>query len=1161
MIALNAVHAEITWTLSDDGTMTISGTDMPDYYSVIDSYSYDRYTSAPWKYVREKIKEVVIKDGVQNIGSNAFYNCKNLTTITIPNSVTSIGNNVFTKCSALTSVTLPNTVTSIEWGAFENCSGLTSVTIPNSVTSIGNEAFYACSSLTSVTIPNSVISIGRGAFEGAGLTSITIPNSVTSIENNTFDYCLDLTSITIPNSITSIGICAFNYCTNLTSITIPNSVTSIGDCAFFGCSGLTSVTIPNSVTNIGYGTFSLCSGLTSVTISNSVTSIGYGAFTDCSGLTSITIPNSVTSIEGEAFRECSGLSSITCEASNPPSCDYSCFISVNKSIPVYVPANSIDAYKVANGWKEFNNIQSIIVEPTSISFAEAYENLIVGMTKKLEVTITPEDATNKTITWTSSNTDVATISSEGIVTAKGAGTTIITATTNNGKTAKCTITVEQPVTAIALSDATTSLWVGKTKTLTATVTPTTSSNTAVNWSSSNKNVATVSSKGVITAKGKGTCTITCTAADGYGTKSTCEVTVKQQVTEIALSEITASLWVGDTKTIKATATPTIASNTNVSWSSSDEKVATVSSKGVITAKGKGTCTITCTAADGYGTKSTCEVTVKQQVTEIAINETTVSLWVGDTKTITATASPTTASNTSINWTSSDENVATVSSEGVITANGEGTCIITCTASDGYGTKSTCEITIKQQVTEIALSETKTSLWVGDTKTITATASPTTASNTSVTWTSSDDKVASVSSEGVITANGEGSCIITCTATDGYGTKSTCEVTVKQQVTEIVLSETTVSLWVGETKTLSATVSPTTANNTSVEWYSSDDNVATVSSDGVITANGEGTCIITCTAADGYGTKSTCEITIKQQVTEIALSETNASLWVGDTKTLTATVSPTTANKTSVEWYSSDDNVASVSSEGVITANGEGTCIITCTAADGYGTKTTCEVTVKQQVTEIALSETNASLWVGETKTITATALPTTASNTSVEWSSSDDNVATISYDGVITAKGEGTCIITCTAADGYGTKSICEVTVKQQVTEIALSETNASLWVGDTKAITATALPTTASNTAVEWSSSDENVASVSSEGVITANGEGTCIITCTAADGYGTVSICEVTVMQQTTSLEDLRFANVKSPVYNLNGQRINKAHAQKGIYIKNGKKYANKN
>ena len=471
------------------------------------------------------------------------------------------------------------------------------------MTSIGDYAFIGCRGLTSITIPKSVTNIGTSAFgRCSGLTSIIVEQG-----NKNYDSRDNCNAIIEKKSNTLIAGCD--------KTVIPNTVTNIGRSAFSARNGLTSVTIPNSVTSIGYMAFNRCSGLTSITIPNSVTSIEYMAFGHCSGLTSITLPNSVMSIGISAFSGCSGLTSITCEASTPPECEGG-FLNIDKSLPLYVPANSVEAYKAADVWKDFTNIQAIIIEPASISLASASENLIVGMTKKLEATITPENATTKTITWTSSNTEVATVSTQGIVTGKGAGTSVITATTYNGKTAKCTITVEQPITTITLNATTASLWVGKTKALTANISPTTSSNTAVNWSSSNKNVATVSSKGVITAKGKGTCTITCTAADGYGTRSTCEVTVKQQVTEIALSETTVSLWVGDTKTITATASPTTANNTNVTWSSSDKNVATVSSKGVITAKDEGSCSITCTAADGYGTTSICKVTVKLQPTSI-----------------------------------------------------------------------------------------------------------------------------------------------------------------------------------------------------------------------------------------------------------------------------------------------------------------------------------------------------------------------------------------------------------------------------------------------------------------------------------------------------------------------------------------------------------------
>ncbi len=328
------------------------------------------------------LTSVTIPNSVTTIGEFAFYKCSSLTSVTIPNSVTTIGDYAFYECTGLTSVTIGNSVTTIGKYAFYDCSGLTSITIPNSVTTIGSSAFYSCSKLTSVTIGSSVTTIGSSAFYSCSkLTSVTIGNSVTTIGNSAFRYCSGLTSVIIPNSVTTIGYEAFYECRSLTSVTIGNSVTTIGYEAFYECRSLTSVTIGNSVTTIGEGVFRYCSGLTSVTIPNSVTTIGDYAFFYCSSLTSITIPNSVTTIGDYAFYECSkltsvtigssvttigdyafyacdGLKAITCSATTPPTCDgSSCFDYVDKSIPVYVPARSVDAYKQAGGWRDFYNLQ------------------------------------------------------------------------------------------------------------------------------------------------------------------------------------------------------------------------------------------------------------------------------------------------------------------------------------------------------------------------------------------------------------------------------------------------------------------------------------------------------------------------------------------------------------------------------------------------------------------------------------------------------------------------------------------------------------------------------------------------------------------------------------------------------------------------------------
>ena len=265
--------------------------------------------------------------------------------------ITSIGGLAFISCSSLVSVTIPDGVTSIGEAAFSHCSSLASVTIGNSVTEIGEGAFGGCTSLESVTIPDSVTSIGDSAFYNCeSLESVTIPDSVTSIGDYAFDYCTSLESITIPDSVTSIGNSAFYECSSLASVTIPDSVTSIGDSAFYNCESLVSVTIGNSVTEIGMEAFYGCSSLASVTIGNGVTSIGSVAFYECSSLASVIIPDSVTSIGEFAFYRCSSLAEVYCKPTIPPTGSRSIFNYNASGRKIYVPTESVEAYKSASGW-------------------------------------------------------------------------------------------------------------------------------------------------------------------------------------------------------------------------------------------------------------------------------------------------------------------------------------------------------------------------------------------------------------------------------------------------------------------------------------------------------------------------------------------------------------------------------------------------------------------------------------------------------------------------------------------------------------------------------------------------------------------------------------------------------------------------------------------
>ena len=216
---------DCTWTLDDEGTLTISGNGEMGAYS-------------PWG---RDIKKVIIENGVTSIGYRAFYNCTNLTSVTIPDSVTDVDYAAFSCCTNLASITIPDSVTSIGEDAFTGCTSLTRVTIPSSVTTIGDCVFAGCTSLTNVII-DSKGSFGSNAFSGCtSLKSVTISDNVTSIYSGAFGGCTSLTNITIGNNVRSIGENAFEECTSLKSITIPDSVTSIGNRAFWRCTSLTTI--------------------------------------------------------------------------------------------------------------------------------------------------------------------------------------------------------------------------------------------------------------------------------------------------------------------------------------------------------------------------------------------------------------------------------------------------------------------------------------------------------------------------------------------------------------------------------------------------------------------------------------------------------------------------------------------------------------------------------------------------------------------------------------------------------------------------------------------------------------------------------------------------------------------------------------------------------
>lgn len=350
-----------------------------------------------------------------------------------------------------------------------------------------------------------------------------------------------------------------------------------------------------------------------------------------------------------------------------------------------------------------------------------------------------------------------------------------------------------------------------------------------------------------------------------------------------------------------------------------------------------------------------------------------------------------------------------------------------------------------------------------------------------------------------------------------------------KVSRITLSASTgLALTKGQTQKLTATVAPANATNKEVKWDTSDKNVATVSDNGLVTAKSAGTAIITCTAKDGSGVKATCKVTVTVPVSGIQLSQTSAALTVGDTLTLTKTIYPSDATNQAVTWTSSSDAVASVDSNGKITAKTAGSAVITCKSVSDNSVVGICNVTVKAKVqtpseikvNKITLNKTTASVTKGKTLQLTATVTPGNATKKEVKWSTSNKNVAMVSTSGLVTAKSAGTATITCTAQDGSSVKATCKITVKNpvvKVTKVTLNKTTATLAPKETLTLKATVTPTNATNKAVTWKSSNTKIATVSSSGKVTAKAAGTVTITCRAKDGSGKKATCKITVYTNT--------------------------------------------
>jgi len=480
---------------------------------------------------------------------------------------------------------------------------------------------------------------------------------------------------------------------------------------------------------------------------------------------------------------------------------------------------------------------------------------------ELSLRYIPSSTTEKKVVWSSTTSSAVTVDSKGVISAVGTGTATIRCDSAYGAySASCNVTVQAvssgavKVSGVDIVESDIDMYKNESAFLNVNLVPSNASVQKVSWSSSDTSIATVDSTGKVTAVGKGNVVIKATSVDG-GFESTCDVHVLEKpVTDINILQSTLGLNATEVKSLAYQLIPADAENKNVTWSSSNELIATVDGTGNVTGVSVGQTTIVITSEEGNYT-DICAVNVSTttvDVTGITLAESTKDLKVGEQVYLTPSFVPSNASNQGIIWTSSDASKVTVDSTGKITGISIGKADITVTSEDG-GYTFTCEVNVDPiSVSAVNIVESNIGFDVSDQQILSYQVLPGDATNQNVTWSSSDLTVATVDGNGEVTAVSPGNAIINLTSEDGNKTDSCSVVVVVNTINPDLVSIITTSMTVekNDNLILSANVAPSNTTNKTVYWSSSNDTIASINSSGSILGKNIGLTTITATTQDG-----------------------------------------------------------------------------------------------------------------------------------------------------------------------------------------------------------------------------------------------------------------------------------------------------------------------
>ena len=771
------------------------------------------------------------------------------------------------------------------------------------------------------------------------------------------------------------------------------------------------------------------------------------------------------------------------------------------------------------------NAESTLVPITGITITSVMEDISIGIPTQIECTVEPEGYTSKLI-WTSSNTDIATVDQFGVVTGKAPGDVVIIcrSSTNSDIKAELSVTIAEPYTPlqkITLNPASFEVNRGEKYRVAYALTPSNTTEKSVYWYSEDQSIASVDQNGIVTGVGPGETTIRCVSTINSELYGSTTVTSIVKIEDLDIVSESNTIEKGKTLQLGVEYIPADTNQRNIRWISSDDTIATVDENGLVTAHTAGNVSITCTSEHDENIHDEFNLDVIIHISSIEFDKTSLVINKGETATINYTLYPEDVTEKDVYWTSSDESIATVDENGLVTTLKGGFVKIRCASVHDNSVYNECEIEsfVSLENLIITCDEGDSGLLLDRDSNLQLklTYIPEDTTERDIEWISSNEEIVTVDKNGLVTSKAKGDVIISCKSTIKPEIEATFNISVMVFIKEINLSSSMLKIDRGASQTITAELVPSDTFQTEVVWEVIDKDTGLVeitdnSLECLINAVEKGNVTVRCKSVLRPEIYKDCEVKVivipKEIIFELnELESSKGHLHPNETFVIQYSFIPEDATETDVIWSSSNDNLIKVDN-GVVTAVGNvtGSTTITCTSVINSLVTKSCNVELKLPIEEIILSDSSLVLDRTDSQVITAALSPIDTCQDDVIWEivGEGNKYIEIEPDGLncsIRANAIGNAIVRCKSKFNESIYAECSVEVIVLPANIILATTDEPFYVTQTRQIRHTFIPSDSTVRDVVWSSSNSSIATVDENGLVTAVGKGEVTITCTSVE------------------------------------------------------------